>query len=275
MNIKIIPSKISGEIIAPPSKSFAHRLIIASCLSKVPTLIKNVGDSEDVKATVNCLKALGFNGNIEGKDYRFTGYKRVEEATLPCGESGSTLRFMLPVCCALGVHATLTGSEKLLSRPSEKLIDALNKNGAKIEGFTVNGKIDGEEFVIDGSISSQYVSGLLLSLPLLEKTIKLKVVGDRVSNNYIDITLSVLKSFGIRVKKTKYGFLIPKATYKSKGEYFVEGDYSGASFILSLGAIGGDVKVLGLNKNSCQGDKAIVGLLKKFGAKDYFKKGAL
>ena len=265
MNVKIVPNALSGEIKAPASKSYAHRLIILSCLSGKSVTVKNVGDSDDVKATANCMKSLGADCNISDGDFIVRSFTPKKSARIDCGESGSTLRFLLPVCSALGIKTKVTGSKKLLSRPSEALINSLNERGAGIENFTVNGKISAGKFVIDGSVSSQYISGLLMSLSVLNGESEVVVKGERVSTNYIDITLEVMKDFGVSVIKTEDGYKV-RGGLNAKAIYYNEGDYSGAAFMLSAGAIFGRVSVSGLKSQTSQGDAEIIDVLKKFGA---------
>lgn len=265
MKIKISPSVLSGKIVAPASKSYAHRLIISACLSGKNITVKNVGESADVIATARCMKSLGADSIIKGKDFTVKSFNAVKSAEINCGESGSTLRFLLPVCAALGVKTKITGSEKLLSRPSEELILTLNNSGADIKNFTVNGKISAGKYIIDGGVSSQYVSGLLMALSVLNGESELIITGKSVSKNYVDITVDALKSFGVNIESTENGYKVVGG-FNAKNEYVNEGDYSGAAFMFAAGAIGGKVTVTGLNNNSKQGDGEILNILKKFGA---------
>ncbi len=267
MDITITPSKISGEIYAPPSKSYAHRYIISAFLSKSEGIIKNVGASKDVLATLNALSGLGLKYSLEGGNVKISFGKAKNNAVLNCYESGSTLRFLFPVVCALGVKASFTGSEKLLSRPMKDLTDCLQANGAKIDGFSVSGKLKSGEYKINGGISSQFISGLMFALPLLDGDSKIIICGEEVSKDYLLVTLDVLKKFNINIEKTDYGYLVKgNQKYDIPKETTVEGDYSGASFMLSLGALSDGVTVLNLNENSLQGDRKIIDALSCFGA---------
>lgn len=268
MNVTIQPSQICGEIVAPPSKSYAHRILIASYLSGQQVRVHNAGNSKDVLATVGALKSLG--AQIETNN----GTVTIERKAIPskvlvdCNESGSTLRFLLPITAALGVSATFTGKGRLLSRPIQELVQALNDNGANVDGFAVNGKLSAGEFYIPANISSQYITGLLFALPLLDGDSKIILVGESVSTGYLDITLDVLQQFGIVIERTDYGYFVKgNQRYVAKEDIVVEGDYSGAAFIMSLGAICGNVTVKGLNALSMQGDAQIVQVLQQFGAK--------
>ena len=265
MNAKITPSKISGEITAPPSKSYAHRLMIASFLSGEKTCVKKTGNSDDVSATVSALSSLGAKISVDD-------VITIERAAIPskttvdCGESGSTLRFLLPVAAALGIQATFTGHGRLLSRPISGLVEALNANGAKIDGLTIKGKLSHGRLKVPANVSSQYITGLLFALPLLSGDSEIIFDGAPVSTGYIDITLDILHKFGIEVQKTAFGYNVKgNQQYKAPRDITVEGDYSGSAFMLALGAICGDVKVNGLNPISLQGDAEIVNIIKKFG----------
>ena len=270
MKVNITPTRLLGEVFAPPSKSYAHRLLIASFLSGKRVEIKNVGDSFDVQATLGALESIG--AKVEKTQNGVIVERTVIEKTdqIYCRESGSTLRFLVPVVAGLGIKGEFTGEKRLMERPLGELIDTLNERGANIIGRTVNGKLKSGRYVINAGISSQYITGLLLALPLLNGDSELHLDGNVVSKGYIDITLDVLKQFGIKIEKKDYGFFVKgNQTYTPpNSEIWVEGDYSGASFTLSLGALSDNgITVKGLNPNSCQGDREIVNVLKKFGAK--------
>ncbi len=284
MEVKVTCNKdITGKVKSPPSKSYAHRQIIGAYLSKTPTKIIGVGRSQDVLATLNCLKEIGLNYLFIGDDISLSFEEFNGKKILNCNESGSTLRFLLPIISALGIKVTFTGSERLLERPISNLVDCLNANGASIDGFTVNGKLRSGNYYIDGNVSSQYITGLLFSLPILDGDSKIIINKQLVSKDYINITLDVLKSFNILVNETEYGYFVKgNQKYTYSGDIVVEGDYSGSAFTLCLGALSVGVEVTNLNKNSYQGDKEIINVLKKFGAivedtKDGYlvKKGSL
>ncbi len=268
MDIKITPSRqISGVVYAPPSKSYAHRFIISAFLSKESGIIKGVGSSKDVLATLTALSSIGLKYNLIGNDVEFSYLKPSDYSVLDCNESGSTLRFLFPVVCALGLNAEFIGSEKLLSRPIKDLADCLNKNGAKIDGFKVSGKLQSGDYKITGKVSSQFISGLLFALPLLDGDSKIIIDGEAVSKDYINITLEVLNKFGIKIEKTDYGyFVMGNQKYVCPKDMEIEGDFSGASFTLAMGALSDGVTVLNLNKSTSQGDKKIIDALKLFGA---------
>lgn len=268
MNVKITPSKLSGEIIAPPSKSYAHRLIIAAFLTDEEVTIKNAGQSKDVKATVNALNALG--GNITEIGGVVTVKKRkviTEKVVVNCDESGSTLRFLIPVAAALGINARFVGNGRLMERPIKDLADCIEKHGVTVCGHTVKGKLLSGKFEINAAVSSQYVTGLFFALSALSGDSEIVLKGDAVSVGYLDITIDVFSKFGVEIKKTDNGYFVKgNQKFIAPTKAVVEGDYSGAAFTLAMGAIGGDVTVKGLKADSKQGDAAILSVLKAFGA---------
>jgi len=271
MIAKISPAPLCGEIIAPPSKSFAHRLMIAASLSGGEKTVRSVGESKDVLATARVLKSLGADCGIINGVFVSRGFGLNKNAVLDCGESGSTLRFFIPIAAALGADATFTGTKKLLSRPCLPLIECLERGGVREKNFSFRGKLKGGRLVADASVSSQYVTGLLLASPLIEEDCEIIVTGREVSKPYIEITLSVLKDSGITVEKTENGFFIKGGQkYALYDNVRTEGDWSGAAFALAAGAIGGSVTVSGLNPKSLQGDAAVAEILKRFGAEVTF-----
>ena len=176
MRVKISPFVSCGEITAPPSKSFAHRYIIAAFLSGKSCLIKNAGESDDVNATVSVLTSLGGEFESTPDGLLFKGRKEVKSATADCGESGSTLRFLMPVAAALGIDAEFTGRGKLLSRPLADLERAIAGHGAQITGHSLKGKLKSGEYFLDASLSSQFITGLLFALSYISGESKITSV---------------------------------------------------------------------------------------------------
>ncbi len=277
MTVKVYPFKAEGAVTAPPSKSFAHRFLIAAALKKGRTVIKKVGSSADVMRTCDCLTALGAkielkneNGNKNAVVCGIEKNVGEEVLVLNAGESGSTLRFLMSVVAALGVKAKFVCEKSLLSRPTDELIAVLGEHGAKIEkladGYLVSGKISSGEYVLSGGVSSQYASGLAFALPLLSGESSICFTGELVSKSYFDMTCSVLSKAGIEYKKAGYKSIIGgKCDYNLPDEVICGGDFSACSYLLCLGAVCGDVTVTGL-ENDGQGDRAIVEILKKIGA---------
>lgn len=272
MIANISPSPLSGGVRAIASKSEAHRRLILAALSKGETQIGLCGGSDDIDATVSCIEALGAVVSRRDEIYTVKGGNAPEEAFINARESGSTLRFLLPVAAALCEKVHFTGAGRLPERPLTHLINALTQNGVCFSGerlpLTTSGKLKSGVFTVPGNISSQYVTGLLLALPFMEGDSVIRVTGELASKAYVDITLETLKDFGVRVLKTEKGYRVPGGqTPKSPGRMVIEGDWSNAAFFLAAGAVGSaPVSVSGLNPDAAQGDKAILPLLQKFGA---------
>lgn len=252
MIVRVENAFLSGEIKAIPSKSYAHRIAICNFLAgKNPTASCGDFSSNDITVTEQCLKNLKDGIN-----------------TLDCGESGSTLRFMMPLCAVLGGNFTFVGHGKLMQRPNEELFSVFKDNGVtaqKTDVITISGKLRAGEYKIRGDISSQYVSGLLMALPILDGDSKIILTTPLVSVPYVQITKEVLASFGVKIEKTDYGFFV-KGNQKYDGKVLPEGDWSNMAFFLCAGAINGDITVTGLNQNSVQGDKYILEVLRLAGA---------
>lgn len=273
MDIVLSPSKLNGTVTAPPSKSDAHRAIICAALSGGVCKIAPVALSQDIKATIACIEALGASAKIKGDELTVDGSGTFSKssAKLNCGESGSTLRFFVPVAAAGGIETEFTGRGSLLNRPVGLFADIFPKAGVKCvtDGalpLKIRGKLKAGTFEVPGNISSQFITGLLLALPLLENDSKIVLTTKLESEGYIDMTLACMRKFGVTVERTSYGWFVKGAQkYKSRN-YRTDGDWSQAAFFLAAGAVSGDITVDGVDINSPQGDKEIVNLLKKFGA---------
>lgn len=268
MRVGIKPFKADGEITAPPSKSFAHRYIIAAFLSGKKCTVLNAGDSDDVRATIRAVQSLGGKITVENGEITVWGREKVSSAVVDCGESGSTMRFLLPVAAALNINATFTGSERLCARPVDALAAAIKGHGASISGRTVSGRLESGVYRLDASLSSQYITGLLFALAAVRGESEIVLSGKKVSSGYVDITLSVLREFGVNVSRTERGFKIfGCGNFNPPEKAVAEGDWSGAAFMLAVGALTGRVTVKGLKYPTLQPDGNIAKLLKKFGAK--------
>ncbi len=272
MQVKIKPAKPNGEVFAISSKSDAHRAIISASLADNKTKISISHTSKDIEATLNCIKNMGANFEKSGEVYEITPIENfVKNPTLDCFESGSTLRFLLPVLACLGEGATFIGSGRLPKRPMEIIVDLLKEHGNSFSAsslpITLSGKTTPGVFEIAGNVSSQYISGLLFALPLLLEESKIVLISHLESSAYVDLTIDVIKRFGGDIKRCGNEFLIkPIGTYKSPKHYTVEGDWSNAAFFLVMGALGGKVSVTNLNLSSRQSDKMILDVLKLAGA---------
>ncbi|HHU05400.1 MAG TPA: 3-phosphoshikimate 1-carboxyvinyltransferase [Clostridiales bacterium] len=276
MDVKILPTSLSGRVRAIPSKSYAHRLLICSALSNKKTFVSCAGSSEDIEATVRCLQTLGAKIDRNDEGFKVTPIPEsgaVKGSTLDCGESGSTLRFMLPVACALGAGSRFKLAGRLPNRPLAHLEEALREHGCAFSGkgsaeLCSLGRLKPGRFTLPGDVSSQYISGLLFALPLLEGDSAIEITGKIESRDYILMTLAALEKFGVHIKFDGNILSIKGGSgYKSPDKAEVEGDWSNAAFWLCAGALGGSgIECRGLNTASMQGDKAVLELLKSFGA---------
>lgn len=265
MDIRITPSLLSGSIEGIASKSVAHRALICACLAKGPSKIKINTTSQDIEATVSCLRGMGAFIEQNGNVYFVEPIKEFPSlARIDCGESGSTLRFLLPVICALGMNAEISGRGRLPERPLSPLKEELIRAGASISDefpLRVSGRITCGEYSIRGNVSSQFVTGLLMALAAAEGESTINLIPPVESRPYIDITLSVLRSFGAEIKEQNNTFYIKGGCLRGS-EFAVEADWSNAAFWLCSG-----VQVSGLNPDSAQGDKAIIDVLKVMNAR--------
>lgn len=272
-DITIKPSFLRGSIQAPPSKSDVHRAIICAALSKGKCVVSPVAFSEDILATIDCIKALGAEVKIDGNKVTINSERifKTENAKLECRESGSTLRFFIPVAAAGGVSAVFTGKGRLPQRPLGVYTDLLPKHGVEcVTGgglpFSIAGKLTAGRYDVPGDISSQFITGLLFALPLLDGDSVIHLTSPLQSKGYIDMTIAVQKHFGVIIESTGDDYIVKGNQAYSAREYTTEGDWSQAAFFLVGGAISGDVTVTGVKKNSYQGDKEIAEILKRFGA---------
>ena len=275
MDIKITPKKLVGEVTVPPSKSVAHRMIIAAALADGVSTITNLSPSVDILATMDCMRALG--AVIDFKDDRavIEGIKTApESAVLDCCESGSTMRFLIPVACALGVNAEFIGRGKLPYRPITPFLQELPKHGIKFDmqkapkdgslPCSVSGKLTAGKFEIDGGLSSQFLTGLMFALAALEQDSEVVLTSKLNSKPYIDITTGVLRDFGCDIHETKTGYTVRGIGRFQPCSARVEGDYSQAAFFRVANSLGSDITINGLSVNSRQGDKRIMEICDKF-----------
>lgn len=263
MKVKILPSKTSGEVSAPPSKSFAHRYLIGSVLSRGKCVIKNIADSDDISATLSCIEQLGGSVTKDGNIVTVipTNEKQIENAVFDCKESGSTLRFFIPVVLATGAkNCTFLGSERLLARGIKEYEKLFENSDVKIKSdeksIEVNGTLSAGNYEISGEVSSQYTTGMLFALSVLDGKSTLKITGNAESRAYVDMTIKVLKDFGADITEPEKNFFeINGKGRLSPGEFTVEGDWSNAAFLIALSRLVGTISVSGLNENSVQGDR--------------------
>lgn len=258
-----MPSKTSGEVSAPPSKSFAHRYLIGSVLSRGKCVIKNIADSDDISATLSCIEQLGGSVTKDGNTVTVipTNEKQIENAVFDCKESGSTLRFFIPVVLATGAkNCTFSGSERLLARGIKEYEKLFENSDVTIKSdeksIEISGTLSAGNYEISGEVSSQYTTGMLFALSGLFGKSTLKITGNVESRAYVDMTIKVLKDFGADIAEPEKNFFeINGKGRLSPGEFTVEGDWSNAAFLIALSHLVGTISVSGLNENSVQGDR--------------------
>ncbi len=247
MNLTITPTRLSGTVTPPPSKSQAHRLLLCAALAGGESRIENLADSQDIQATRRCMAEL-----------------KTERNSLPrfdCGESGSTLRFLIPIALALRGGGVFTGHGRLMERPQKPYFDIFDEKGVRYEQrdgvLTVQGKLPPGVYRLPGNVSSQFVTGLLYALPLLEGDSELVLTTPLESRGYVDMTLEALARFGIHGTERENGFLIPGRQKYCPAQASVEADWSQAAFWLAAAALGNPVQPVGLEEDSSQGDRVI------------------
>lgn len=275
MNVTIQPGPLSGHVNAIPSKSQAHRMLICAALADMPTLIICPQVSEDILATARCLHALCADVERTSQGFIIRPCAPNADPLLDCGESGSTYRFLLPVAAALGSKARFMLAGRLPQRPMTSLFEALEAHGIIIRGkgsdsLSIEGKLSGGLFTLPGNVSSQFISSLLLAAPLTGEACGISLSSTLASKGYVDITREVMQYFGVQadVLTVQAG-----QAYHSPGTAEVEGDWSNAAFWLCAAACGSRLQVGALSPQSVQGDKAILGILRQFGAAVRFEEG--
>ena len=262
MDIRISPSRLSGRVSIPASKSCAHRAIICAALADGVSHISGVTFSKDIEATINAMTALGASFSIDGSNITVTGISSIPAfADIDCNESGSTLRFVIPIAAALGADSIFRGQGRLPERPIDIYKRELGKNGIKFMTetmpYNISGKLSGGIFEIEGNVSSQFITGLLFALPLCEKDSEIVLTSRLESRPYVDITLDILARFGIIITESENGFIIRGGQKYSPHDEKVEGDYSQAAFFYVANALGSDITIDNLSPDSVQGDKRI------------------
>lgn len=271
--VVITPGALNGSVDVPPSKSAAHRAIICASLAKGISVVEPVELSDDIRATIRCMKALGARIDLDNKTLTVdgTGTFSPSVASLDCGESGSTLRFLIPLAAAGGVEAVFSGKGRLPQRPIGVFRDCLPSHGVTLqtEGglpLHIKGQLKGGLFTVPGNISSQFITGLLLSLPLLDSDSEIRLSSPLQSEGYIRMTLSAMKRFGVEIISLADGWMIPGGQQYKPCNMRVEGDWSQAAFFMTAAALGGKITINNLDPLSEQGDIACMELYRRFGA---------
>lgn len=268
-NISIIPTKLKGNVLVPPSKSISHRAIICAAMSKGDCYLSNISLSDDIIATIEGIRALGGKCEIIGDKLFLSHYILKESACINCKESGSTVRFLIPLAAALGIDTRFEGEGRLPERTLEiydKVLTELGVNVLSNKGFLpfeISGKMRGGKIQLQGNISSQFISGLLMALPLTDEGGEIELTTKLESKPYVDMTIDIMKCFGVIVKTTAKGYKVEgKAQYKSN-DYCIDGDYSQGAFWYAANFLGSDIDIQGLNDYSIQGDKTIISILEE------------
>lgn len=275
MKRRIRPSKLHGGLRVPSSKSVSHRALICAALSPGASIVSGLDDSRDLRATREAMEALGASFTDLGDgSWQVTGVrKHTKDARIDCGESGSTLRFMIPIAALLADRAEFVGEGKLPTRPIQTILDVFDQAGTS---YTYPGQLPlvterfqlPSVFSLDGSISSQFFTGFLMAAPISKTELNLGIAGKLESEPYVELTREVMKAFGVDVLRTESGYYVAAGQTYTSVDYHVEGDYSQAAFWIVAGLIGDtSLRLKGLKKNSTQGDRAILTLTKEMGGR--------
>ncbi|MBR4223639.1 MAG: 3-phosphoshikimate 1-carboxyvinyltransferase [Oscillospiraceae bacterium] len=272
MDIKITPSILKGHVDIPSSKSYSHRAVIAASLAQGTSVISGVSSSADIDVTCGCMERLGASITRDVSVYTVKGIASpAEAASLDCGESGSTLRFVIPVAAALGTKSTFSGRGKLPSRPITPYIRELSQKGITFDKqsglpITAEGRLTSGIFSLEGDISSQFITGLMFALPLLDGESCIRLTSPLQSKPYADMTMDILRSFGISIEE---GTVDGLDVYRIRGgqryaphDYTVEGDWSQAAFFYTANAMGCSIDIGNLKEDTVQGDSIIRDMVK-------------
>jgi 3-phosphoshikimate 1-carboxyvinyltransferase len=273
LDIELFPSILKGEIKAPPSKSLSHRALICAGLAKGQSTITNISYSEDVLATISALELLGAKFEKYDDKLIVRGTRKIKAPHTPinCNESGSTLRFLIPIFSLTGKEISFTGNPTLIKRPQSIYKEIFKEDGNTFEvkdnKIMIDGSVKARKYIIKGNVSSQFFTGLMFSLPLLKEDSTIIVEGILESKGYIDLTIRTLEEFGIEIIEIENGYFIKGNQCYEPKTFNIEGDYSQAAFFLVGGVLNGMIKVSDLEHESFQGDKAIIDVIKSMKGK--------
>ena len=274
MNVIIKPAKLAGDVIIPPSKSLSHRAIIAAALSEGKSVITNVLFSNDINATIAAMEACGAKIIKHETSLEIYGVKRIirKENIIDANESGSTIRFMIPIALTNPEPITFVGHNNLVNRPLDIFLDIFKEQGIEYKKeetslpLYVNGMLKPQKYYVKGDVSSQFITGLLYSLPMLDGDSEIIITTNLESKAYIDLTLDILQMYGINIINNDYkSFYIKGNQYYKAHDYEIEGDYSQSAFFLVADMLGADINLLAMRHDSYQGDKKIIDDIKAFG----------
>lgn len=271
----VSPGVLNGTVRVPSSKSAGHRAMLCAALANGTSLLTHLDFSKDMDVTLGAIQVLGCTVSAEqqqdGTSLHIAAGAPPSRAEIDCGESGSTLRFLIPICAALGIETIFTGHGRLPERPIGIYLDLLPHHGitCKTEGglpLQISGKLTPGTFSLPGDVSSQFITGLLLALPLLQQDSTIELTTPLESAAYVTMTLETMRDFGLTVTATENGWHVPGNQQYHARSYEIEGDWSQAAFFLAAAALGSSVSIVGLRKESTQGDKACADLFAQFGA---------
>jgi len=276
--VTLIPKKLAGEVRVPPSKSIAHRAVICAGLAQGQSTIRQIAYSDDIRATIGGMTALGMSADSREEDglslLTVRGGLSDGEKTIDCGESGSTLRFLIPLALVRAGKTVFTGHGKLGERPLLDYYRIFDRQGISYHTadgrlpLTVDGRLSAGDYQLSGQTSSQFVSGLLFALPLLPGDSRIEITTSLESRGYVDLTLDVMGQFGVQVEREgDQLYRIPGGQHYQPTDYTVESDFSQAAFWLVSGCLGSDLRCLGLQADSLQGDKAILEIITAMGGR--------
>lgn len=266
MDITFLPGRLSGSVRVPSSKSVSHRALICAALAEGTSYVRDISMSQDIYATIDTLTELGASFDVKENVIEVKGISTPSsKADLRCNESGSTLRFIIPVACALGTESTFYGKGRLPERPIDIYTRELSEKGISFDynntmPFTVKGKLTGGTFRVEGNISSQFITGLLLALPMCSEDSEIVLTSPLQSEPYVNITIDCMKHFGVSVSRTETGYSIKGGQKYRPADYTSEADFSQAAFFVTANSIGNDVTIDNLPDpdKSSQGDKKII-----------------
>lgn len=285
MDVVLHKMNLEGDVVIPPSKSLSHRYIIAASLAGGVSKISNIMYSADIKATINACRALGANIECFDNYLIINGVSKVSRVSqeIDCNESGSTVRFMIPIAMTLDKPCTFIGHNNLVNRPLEQYLNIFDKfditykkEDSAYLPLTVNNSLKPGKYELRGDISSQFITGLLYALPLLDGDSEIILTSKLMSKGYVDLSLDVLEKYGIKIINNNYSsFYIKGQQHYVAADYSVPGDYSQAAFFIVAGALGANIRMLGMNEDSLQGDKKIIDDVNSLGGNVYFDNGVL